>query len=60
MITILIGRIDIHIFAGHTLNTATILLLQTAVAIVFYSATTYVLGSKVIRDCIELVVRRKK
>ena len=60
VITILIGRIDIHIFAGYTLNTATILLLQTAVAIVFYSATTYVLGSKVIRDCIELVVRRKK
>ena len=60
MITILIGRIDIHIFADYTLNTATILLLQTAVAIVFYSATTYVLGSKVIRDCIELVVRRKK
>ena len=60
VITILIGRIDIHIFAGYTLNTATILLLQTAVAIVFYSATTYLLGSKVIRDCIELVVRRKK
>lgn len=59
-VVVLLGKIDVALSASREINNAIVLALQLVAGITLYIGVAYALGSKVIKECIELLVRRGK
>lgn len=59
-ITLLIGKLELSIFTNGIYNLALILLIQILAAISFYLGVSFVLGSKVIKESLELITSINK
>lgn len=59
-ITLLIGKLELSIFTNGIYNLTLILLIQILAAISFYLGVSFVLGSKVIKESLELITSTNK
>lgn len=59
-ITLLIGKLEVSIFTNGIYNLALILIIQILAAMSFYLGVSFVLGSKVIKESIELITSINK